>query len=108
MSSGPAALLQADLQHNIALPAVVAKPSIGQMKGSAIANPDPSNYDHEYLVPVTIGTVTPQTIDLDLDTGSSDLYVGAFVMRLWEEANGCLQMSVLQFNPYITNYWLAM
>lgn len=73
MSSGPAALLQAYLKHNIAIHPAVAKPSIGKLKGSVIANPNPSNYDREYLVPVTIGAVTPQTINLDLDTGSSDL-----------------------------------
>jgi hypothetical protein len=76
-SSGPAALLQAHLMHNIPLTsAIVNAPSaLKNLKGSAIAIPNPSNYDHEYLVPVTIGSVTPQTLNLDLDTGSSDLWV---------------------------------
>jgi hypothetical protein len=73
MSFGPAALQQAFLKHNIPMTAAIANPSIGNLKGSAIANPNPSKWDREYLVPVTIGAVTPQTINLDLDSGSSDL-----------------------------------
>ncbi|KAG0648954.1 Propenicillopepsin-JT3 [Hyphodiscus hymeniophilus] len=55
--------------------AAIAKPTIGNLTGSAVANPNPSNFDREYLVPVIIGAVTPQTINMDLDTGSSDLWV---------------------------------
>lgn len=38
--------------------------------GSATASPDPDNV--EYLVPVTVGG---QTLNLDFDTGSADLFV---------------------------------
>ena len=42
------------------------------MWGTAPAYP-PLFYDSEYVIPVKIGT-PPQTIYLNLDTGSSDLY----------------------------------
>ena len=84
MSSGPAALQHAFLKHNIPMSAVIAKPSLGKLIGSAIASPNPSNYDREYLVPVTIGSVTPQNFNLDLDSGSSDLSVSAPALKSYD------------------------
>lgn len=42
----------------------------GKGSGSVVANP--MLHDNEYLSPVTIGG---QTMNLDVDTGSADLYV---------------------------------
>jgi hypothetical protein len=42
--------------------------------GSAAATPIDPRFDIAYVTPVTIGT-PPQTLQLDLDTGSSDLWV---------------------------------
>ena len=44
----------------------------GDESGSVVANP--MLHDSEYLSPVTIGG---QTMNLDIDTGSADLYVPA-------------------------------
>lgn len=44
----------------------------GRATGSAVTTPE--DYDVEYLTPVEIGTPA-QTLNLDIDTGSSDLWV---------------------------------
>ncbi len=44
---------------------------LGSTGGSVIASP-PYGYDYEYVCPVQLGT-PPQTVFLDLDTGSGDL-----------------------------------
>ncbi|TAQ90352.1 hypothetical protein B7494_g1333 [Chlorociboria aeruginascens] len=46
----------------------------GPSSGDVPATPFPSSYDREYLISVAIGT-PPQLLPLNLDTGSSDLYV---------------------------------
>ncbi|UQC87582.1 endothiapepsin [Colletotrichum lupini] len=78
--SGPLALAKAYRKYKAPLPAdlaaVVANISsaglVERATGSVAANPQ--EYDVEYLSPVQIGTPA-QTLNLDFDTGSSDLWV---------------------------------
>ena len=63
--AGPVALQKTYLKYNTAVPESVAAAAAD---GSVTATPE--QYDAEYLCPVTIGG---QTLNLDFDTGSSDL-----------------------------------
>ena len=65
--SGPAALAKVYGKYGKAAPADV-KAAAASNDGTVPANPE--QYDSEYLSPVTIGG---QTLNLDFDTGSSDL-----------------------------------
>ena len=64
---GPAQLMRAYQKFGADVPASVAAAA---SDGSVTATPE--QYDSEYLCPVTIGG---QTLNLDFDTGSADLWV---------------------------------
>lgn len=65
--SGPAALAHTYSKYGKAVPPVIAVAAANNDE-TLVANPE--QFDSEYLSPVTIGG---QTLNLDFDTGSSDL-----------------------------------
>lgn len=67
IKSGPAALLSTYGKYNATPPEDVVKAAVAN-DGTVTTTPE--QYDSEYLTPVTIGG---QTLNLDFDTGSSDL-----------------------------------
>ncbi|KAL9606639.1 MAG: hypothetical protein Q9179_000225 [Wetmoreana sp. 5 TL-2023] len=67
--SGPAAVLSTYEKYNAPAPEDVVKAAAAN-DGTVTTTPE--QYDSEYLTPVTIGG---QTLNLDFDTGSSDLWV---------------------------------
>lgn len=67
IKSGPAALAGAYAKYGKQAPANVKAAAAGN-DGTVTTNP--TQYDSEYLTPVTIGG---QQLTLDFDTGSSDL-----------------------------------
>ena len=69
LKSGPHVMAATYLKFNKEMPAEVAA-AAATTTGSVVATPE--QYDSEYLCPVTIGG---ETLTLDFDTGSSDLYV---------------------------------
>ncbi|KAF4624445.1 hypothetical protein G7Y89_g13722 [Cudoniella acicularis] len=71
---GPEAHLHAYLKYNVAPPAALLAYNGSATSGGVPASPYPSSFDREYLSPVSIGN-PPQVLNLDFDTGSSDLYV---------------------------------
>ncbi|KAL9004349.1 MAG: hypothetical protein Q9188_002843 [Gyalolechia gomerana] len=68
IKSGPAAVLSVYGKYNATAPEDVIKAAAAN-DGTVSANPE--QYDSQYLTPVTIGG---QTVNLDFDTGSSDLW----------------------------------
>lgn len=69
--SGPAEMLKAFNKFGKDAPSEVLSAAAAAKTGSAAAVPG-DKYDTEYLTPVTIGNTTMQ---LQIDTGSSDLWV---------------------------------
>ena len=69
IKSGPAAMAATYAKYSKQAPANVTAAAANN-DGTVAA--DPTQYDSEYLCPVSIGG---QTLNLDFDTGSSDLYV---------------------------------
>lgn len=65
--SGPSAMAKTYAKFNKEIPAVIAAAAANN-DGTVTATPE--EYDAEYLCPVTLGG---QTLNLDFDTGSSDL-----------------------------------
>lgn len=73
---GPLALAKAYQKFNKPLPEDLASAiqGLGKRAGTGSVTNVPQQYDSEYLAAVQIGT-PPQTLNLDFDTGSSDLWV---------------------------------
>ncbi|KAK3936227.1 aspartic peptidase domain-containing protein [Diplogelasinospora grovesii] len=73
---GPLALAKAYQKYGAPLPEdlKVAVANIVQKRTTGSVVTTPQQYDVEYLTPVSIGTPA-QTLNLDVDTGSSDLWV---------------------------------
>ena len=65
--SGPSALAKTYAKYRKPVPAVIAAAAANN-DGTVTANPE--QYDSEYLCPVSVGGTT---LNLDFDTGSSDL-----------------------------------
>ena len=65
--SGPAAMAKTYAKYGKAVPDVIAAAAANN---DGTVEADPQQYDSEYLCPVTVGG---QTLNLDFDTGSSDL-----------------------------------
>lgn len=80
--NGPLALAKAYLKYGVPLPEDLAKAvsniqparKVRRDDGSGSAVTTPADQDVEWLTPVEIGTPA-QTLNLDFDTGSSDLWV---------------------------------
>ncbi|KAI1394459.1 endothiapepsin [Hypoxylon trugodes] len=74
---GPAQLAKAYLKYGVKLPEGLAK-TVSDLKilrrDSGSAKTTPEENDIQYLTPVSIGTPA-QTLNLDFDSGSSDLWV---------------------------------
>ncbi|KAI1816270.1 secreted aspartic proteinase precursor [Poronia punctata] len=78
---GPAQMAKTLAKYGVSLPDGLARTLANldalrliNARDSGIAEARPEQYDIEYLTPVKIGT-PPQTLNLDFDSGSSDLWV---------------------------------
>jgi len=70
--NGPYALAKAYRKYTAPIPEQLSSSPAVKATESGDVEADPSQYDAEYLCPVTIGG---QTLHLDFDTGSADLWV---------------------------------
>ena len=73
LKSGPLAMMKTYEKYAVigaVAPANVVSAAAAVQSGEVVATP--SSYDESYICPVTVGS---QTLHLDFDTGSSDLYV---------------------------------
>ena len=68
-----------DLGVNRATAPVNEKLAVGGGSGSGSVTATPIEHNSEYLCPVTVGG---QTLNVDIDTGSSDLYVSMILFPL--------------------------
>jgi len=73
---GPIALAKAYHKYGVPIPDDLASAiaSLLQKRSTGSETTTPAEYDVEYLTPVSIGT-PPQVLNLDFDSGSSDLWV---------------------------------
>ncbi|KAL4731906.1 hypothetical protein ACLX1H_000902 [Fusarium chlamydosporum] len=71
---GIAALLKVHRKYHIDLPDYLTASALARRDGTAIVTNRPIDDDAEWLTPVQIGN-PPRTFQMDLDTGSSDLWV---------------------------------
>ena len=82
---GPFALYKALRKYGAPIPdelsASVQRMVSKRATGSAVATPE--LYDTEFLTPVSIGT-PPQNLNVDIDTGSGDMWVFASSTPAWE------------------------
>ncbi|KAF2666170.1 aspartic protease pep1 [Microthyrium microscopicum] len=78
LAVGAVAYQKAYQKYNKAVPAVVAAAA---QQGAVTATPE--QYDSEYLCPVTVGA---NTLNLDFDTGSADLWVFSSLLPSSEQA----------------------
>lgn len=99
LKSGPAAVLSVYGKYNATAPSDVIKAAAAN-DGTVSANPE--QYDSQYLSPVTIGG---QTLNLDFDTGSSDLYVTMLRGTLMVQCTKELQMGLLIRTVGIFTKW---
>ncbi|KAF7976244.1 hypothetical protein HWV62_7284 [Athelia sp. TMB] len=92
-ANGPRAYAKAYKKFGKTMPADLA----AAVSGTVTATPDDS-YDSEYLCPVTIGG---QTLTLDFDTGSSDLWVFSTSLPSADKTGHT------EFNPSLSSTWKA-
>ncbi|CAG1993010.1 unnamed protein product [Fusarium graminearum] len=71
---GIAALLKVHRKYHIDLPDYLATSALARRDGTGAVTNRPIDDDAEWLTPVQIGN-PPRTFQMDLDTGSSDLWV---------------------------------
>lgn len=70
LKNGPLEVAKTYQKYKVAVPANVAAAAAAVQSGRVTATPE--SYDESYLCPVTVGT-PGVTLNLDFDSGSSDL-----------------------------------